>query len=119
MAAEKRLRTAQPSLSRQMRDLEFEVGAQIMTRNARGIELTPAERTFLDHARLAPVEQKPRCRPRQDAGSADRPKGTRECAARCREGGSRRAARRSNSFARAAWRHCRRGTPRNAKNSEL
>jgi LysR family transcriptional regulator, hca operon transcriptional activator len=53
LAAEKRLHTAQPSLSRQMRDLEFEVGAQLMTRSARGIELTPAGRAFLDHARLA------------------------------------------------------------------
>jgi DNA-binding transcriptional LysR family regulator len=53
LAAEKRLHTAQPNLSRQMRELEFEVGAQLMTRSARGIELTAAERTFLDHARLA------------------------------------------------------------------
>src|ERR1700761_7570813 len=52
-AAEKRLHTAQPSLSRQMRELEFEVGAQLMTRSAKGIELTPAGRAFLDHARLA------------------------------------------------------------------
>ncbi len=53
VAAERRLHTAQPSLSRQMRDLEFEVGAQLMTRSARGIELTAAGRVFLEHARLA------------------------------------------------------------------
>ncbi|MBA1145392.1 LysR family transcriptional regulator [Mesorhizobium neociceri] len=53
LAAEKRLHTAQPSLSRQMRDLEYEVGAQLMVRSARGIELTTAGRVFLDHARLA------------------------------------------------------------------
>ena len=53
VAAERRLHTAQPSLSRQMRDLEYEVGAGLMTRSARGIELTPAGRAFLDHARLA------------------------------------------------------------------
>lgn len=53
LAAEKRLHTAQPSLSRQMRDLELEVGAKLLVRGARGIELTPAGRTFLDHARLA------------------------------------------------------------------
>ena len=52
-AAEKRLRTAQPSLSRQIRDLEYEVGAQLLTRSAKGVELTPAGRAFLDHARLA------------------------------------------------------------------
>jgi LysR family hca operon transcriptional activator len=38
-------------LSRQIRDLESEVGAQLLTRRARGIELTPAGRAFLDHAR--------------------------------------------------------------------
>jgi LysR family hca operon transcriptional activator len=53
MAAEQTLHTSQPSLSRQIRDLEGEVGAQLLTRRARGIELTPAGRAFLEHARLA------------------------------------------------------------------
>jgi len=53
VAAEQRLHTAQPSLSRQIRDLEYQVGAQLMTRSARGVELTAAGRAFLDHARLA------------------------------------------------------------------
>jgi LysR family transcriptional regulator, hca operon transcriptional activator len=53
LAAERRLHTAQPSLSRQIRDLEHEVGAQLLTRSARGIELTSAGRVFLEHARLA------------------------------------------------------------------
>ena len=53
VAAARRLHTAQPSLSRQMRDLEYEVGAQLMVRSARGIRLTAAGRVFLDHARLA------------------------------------------------------------------
>ncbi|HEX3862624.1 MAG TPA: LysR family transcriptional regulator [Stellaceae bacterium] len=53
LAAERRLHTAQPSLSRQLRDLEAEIGAQLLTRSARGVELTPAGRAFLDHARLA------------------------------------------------------------------
>ena len=52
-AAERRLHTAQPSLSRQIRDLEIEVGVKLLERGARGIELTAAGRTFLDHARLA------------------------------------------------------------------
>ena len=58
VAAEQRLHTSQPSLSRQIRDLEEEVGAQLLTRRARGIELTPAGRAFLDHARavLSQVE---------------------------------------------------------------
>ena len=52
VAAEQKLRTSQPSLSRQIRNLEDEVGAQLLRRNARGIELTPAGRVFLDHARV-------------------------------------------------------------------
>ncbi len=52
VAAEQKLRTSQPSLSRQIRNLEDEVGAQLLRRNARGIELTPAGRAFLDHARV-------------------------------------------------------------------
>src|SRR6266404_2273054 len=52
VAAGRKLHTSQPSLSRQIRDLEEEVGAQLLTRGARGIELTPAGRAFLDHARL-------------------------------------------------------------------
>jgi LysR family transcriptional regulator, hca operon transcriptional activator len=53
VAAERRLHTAQPSLSRQIRDLEHEVGTQLLIRSARGVELTDAGRVFLDHARLA------------------------------------------------------------------
>jgi LysR family hca operon transcriptional activator len=52
LAAARRLHTSQPSLSRQIRDLEDELGAQLLTRRARGIELTPAGRAFLDHVRL-------------------------------------------------------------------
>src|SRR3989449_1445658 len=53
VAAKKRLHTAQPSLSRQIRDLEYEVGVQLMSRSVHDIELTAAGRAFLDHARLA------------------------------------------------------------------
>src|SRR6476659_9442012 len=53
LAAEKRLHTAQPSLSRQIRDLEYEVGVQLMSRSVHGIELTAEGKAFLDHARLA------------------------------------------------------------------
>ncbi len=58
VAAARKLHTSQPSLSRQIRDLEDEVGVQLLTRRARGIELTPAGRAFLDHARsvLSQVE---------------------------------------------------------------
>src|SRR3984957_7876006 len=57
VAAEKRLHTAQPSLSRQIRDLEYEVGVPLMNRSVHGIELTPAGRAFLDHARLALTQE--------------------------------------------------------------
>jgi LysR family hca operon transcriptional activator len=53
LAAEKRLHTSQPSLSRQIRDLELEVGTPLFQRSVRGIELTAAGRAFLDHARLS------------------------------------------------------------------
>jgi LysR family hca operon transcriptional activator len=53
LAATTKLHTSQPSLSRQIRDLEEEIGAQLLTRKARGIDLTPAGRAFLDHARSA------------------------------------------------------------------
>lgn len=58
VAAGQKLHTSQPSLSLQIRDLEDEVGAQLLTRSARGIELTSAGRALLDHARsvLSQVE---------------------------------------------------------------
>jgi LysR family hca operon transcriptional activator len=52
-AAERRLYTSQPSLSRQIRDLEYEVGAELLSRSVHGVELTVAGKAFLDHARLA------------------------------------------------------------------
>jgi DNA-binding transcriptional LysR family regulator len=50
-AATQRLHVAQPSLSRQIRDLEEEVGVPLLERTARAVRLTDAGRAFLDEAR--------------------------------------------------------------------
>src|SRR5580692_13037078 len=52
-AAKQTLHTSQPSLSRQIRDLEYQVGTELLTRTASGVVPTAAGRAFLDHARLA------------------------------------------------------------------
>ncbi|WP_281916060.1 LysR family transcriptional regulator [Caldimonas thermodepolymerans] len=42
---------SQPALSRQLQDLEDELGATLFTRSARGVSLTPIGEAFLVHAR--------------------------------------------------------------------
>jgi LysR family hca operon transcriptional activator len=46
------LHTAQPSLSQQIRDLENEVGVQLLERSNRKVELTEAGKVFLAEARV-------------------------------------------------------------------
>ena len=50
-AAMQRLHVSQPSLSRQIRDLEEEIGVQLLERTAKSVRLTEAGRAFLDEAR--------------------------------------------------------------------
>lgn len=47
-----RLRVAQPALSKQVRDLEVELGTVLFERGSRGVRLTAAGRAFLVEARL-------------------------------------------------------------------
>ncbi|HVJ05891.1 MAG TPA: LysR substrate-binding domain-containing protein [Candidatus Saccharimonadales bacterium] len=50
--AAKRLHTAQPSLSQQIRDLEQEIGCPLLERDRQHVSLTAAGKTFLSEARL-------------------------------------------------------------------
>src|SRR5712692_11769880 len=45
------LRVAQPALSRQVQDLEDEIGVDLMKRSPRGVTLTAEGRLFLDEVR--------------------------------------------------------------------
>jgi len=54
--AAERLRTSQPHVTRQIRDLEREIGAPLLLRTKRRVELTEAGRAFLKEARRA-IEQ--------------------------------------------------------------
>ena len=49
-AAEK-LRIAQPAVSRQIRNLEGELGAKLFDRTPRGMKLSASGEIFLEHAR--------------------------------------------------------------------
>lgn len=56
--AAERLGIQPPPLSRQLRSIERDIGAQLFRRKARGVELTPAGQAFIDNARaiLAQVD---------------------------------------------------------------
>ncbi|MCA9645468.1 MAG: LysR family transcriptional regulator [Polyangiaceae bacterium] len=61
--AAKRLHVSQPPLSRQLKSLEEELGADLFKRTPRGVQLLPHGKRFLEHARriLAEVEQAKIC----------------------------------------------------------
>ena len=69
--AAQRLRIAQPPLSRQIRDLEREVGAPLFERHARGVELTPAGQAFLPEARLTLAQAERSVRTAQRAAQGE------------------------------------------------
>lgn len=54
--AAKRLALAQPALSRQVHQLEQELGASLFERSGRGVRLTPVGRVLLEDARRALAE---------------------------------------------------------------
>lgn len=70
--AAERLETAQPSLSQQIKQLEKYLGASLLTRNKRRVELNEAGHTFLSEARdiLARTDQAVQ-RIRETAGGLD------------------------------------------------
>ena len=72
--AAEELRVTQPALSRQMRDLEYDVGVQLLERVSRGVELTPAGEALNSDARaiLAVVERLPAETRRAKRGSQER-----------------------------------------------
>ena len=73
LAAERRLHTAQPSLSRQIRDLEYELGVPLLKRSARGVKLTKGGEIFLDLARLVLAQVVAAVRAARQAGKPARP----------------------------------------------
>lgn len=73
-AAEKRLFTAQPSLSRQIQALEDEVGVLLLSRSGKGVELTAAGKVFLEHARIVLAQVEAAGRAAREAAAPSKPR---------------------------------------------
>ena len=73
-AAEKRLFTAQPSLSRQIQALENEVGTQLLIRSGKGVELTAAGKVYLEHARMVLAQIELAGKAARDAATSSKPR---------------------------------------------
>jgi DNA-binding transcriptional LysR family regulator len=67
-----RLHISQPALSKQISDLEDELGLKLLTRNARGVELTEAGRAFLIGGRRVLVAAKEAAERAQEAAKGER-----------------------------------------------
>jgi DNA-binding transcriptional LysR family regulator len=66
--AARKLRVAQPALSRQIRQLEEEVGVALFERDHRHVSLTPAGQAFLGEARAVLVQSEQAVRAAQHSG---------------------------------------------------
>ena len=74
--AAKQLHVAQPALSRQIQDLEEEIGLKLFDRLPRGVKISTAGKSFLDDARRilqqvneATLREACRCRPNRNSAS--------------------------------------------------
>lgn len=71
--AANKLNTAQPSLSKQIRDLELKVGVHLLVRDKRRVKLTPSGDVFLNEARLVLAQADRAINMARRAADSDRP----------------------------------------------